>query len=594
MANAPSCYGYVPASIWIEYIFKRNAPALSVLIILYVFALLAYILYTLQIDALSPFNNSIDHLTHSFQRSSFYRQYYIPYIHYYGCKFLLFIILLPMSLLYFDSLFRYRNDCNSITNAWIIFSIIFMLQFWYLSIKFIIYNPEFIAIKYDPRRTSTFGGTDWNEMDNNTTNINMSHNQFQQNNIQQQQQYTQPNYTHKPRQVSTPNFNVQYVQPSPSPEPFPNNNINHNEMNQPPVAFENVVGEHDNYNNPSVPSMNAPKPMQNNEYVEYYDEQDTGAVANYNPFDSDYNDQENDENDNAPIIIDNSNGSYVVVDEESDNIPIPHYKISIIDETVQSNTHTHELDHFLTECGCLKYKDALIQNGLNHITDLKYKTDDEIKFILAKASLGGVFQINFLKLVQDYKNDIFIPGQEYIQQNEAPVPPPPPPPYEPAPALPQQIISLDTPRETHLPPPQPRSPTTSIIKQESNEITHENMVSEYENEMRFSESKNSQNVEANEYLRVIEMGQFIKYFKYTTIFFMILCPFIMATTWMFIPYYALNTSSYVYFYVFCTPFIIIYRINMRFMNGDYYNHYNYTNILNDFPFVLFLLKISSI
>merc|ERR1712176_1755249 len=30
------------------------------------------------------------------------------------------------------------------------------------------------------------------------------------------------------------------------------------------------------------------------------------------------------------------------------------------------------------------------------------------------------------------------------------------------------------------------------------------------------------------------------------------------------------------------------------MNGDHYNHINYANILNDFPFLIFLLKLSSV
>ena len=108
----------------------------------------------------------------------------------------------------------------------------------------------------------------------------------------------------------------------------------------------------------------------------------------------------------------------------------------------------------------------------------------------------------------------------------------------------------------------------------------------------YSDNTNERDLEAEEYLNGIEVNKLVKYFKLTTVFFMILGPFMTATTWMFIPTYDAS-SGWVFFFIYTVPFIAIYRINLRFLGGDYYNHYHYANIVNDFPFVIFLLKLSS-
>eukprot|EP01083_Nonionella_stella_P024674 68036_1 len=369
-----------PASWWIHYIFTQNAAALSILLILYLVILTGYILYNQQLQPLSAFNDFIDKIANAFQRTSFHRRFYAPYIHYYISTFALFISLFIMSFMYFDSLFHYINDCTTTFNSWCVFSILFLIQFWYKGIQFILFSFDFAVPALMNKDSDTI-----------QTNTDAT-----------------------------------------------------------------IIGEvEDTFVTPSVPSMNAP--MQN-ALDDDYEEQDRGAIAEYNPFDSD-----NDDNDRT---------DYVVVDQ-----------------------------------------------GLQ------------------------------APIMQD------TPSQ--VSQ-----PPPPPPPHV--------VLS---------PPPVPLPPPDVVPTAPFNEYMDNEPVAI---------------VKTTDYGNIVPIQQIIKYFKHTTIFFMILSIFAMVTSWKFIPYYVFDIASFTMFYPFIAPFVLIYRTNNRFMKGDYYTHDHAITIINDLPLLLFLLKISSL
>ena len=229
-----------------------------------------------------------------------------------------------MSLMFYDTLFRFRNNCQSTTNAWIIFSILFMIQFWYIGIRFLLHNPEFSAIRSDKHRASTFDDTDWNTMNAHkqsataTTNMDIHQKTTSHLGSQLNASYKPPSATQQQpsnkKQTASPNFSPQYVSNEPSPSPA-----------FIPTMQQEQMGESEAYDPfPTIPSMPAPKPMQD----EYYEEMETGPTADYNPFESD-DDDDDDGNDN---------GDFVVVDEQKDNIP--KVSISVIDSNQTLNSPT--------------------------------------------------------------------------------------------------------------------------------------------------------------------------------------------------------------------------------------------------------------
>ena len=147
-----------------------------------------------------------------------------------------------------------------------------MMQFWFMSLRFAIYQPDFRAMRYDPTRSSTFqGGSDWNTINVPAAAAGNPSNVYGSDHNVSPLRPSSAGYS-SPK----PNFVAQFVESTPSPEPMLGTAYsgNYPQYTQTQSGGEPAI--------PSIPSMNAPRPMHN----EYYD-QDTEAVADYNPFDSD-------------------------------------------------------------------------------------------------------------------------------------------------------------------------------------------------------------------------------------------------------------------------------------------------------------------
>merc|ERR1711971_1203681 len=75
-------------------------------------------------------------------------------------------------------------------------------------------------------------------------------------------------------------------------------------------------------------------------------------------------------------------------------------------------------DYFLQECGCMRYKAVLLENGLRSAEDLKGLSDDDITMILSDAKVGTLHKKKFMKLTADYRNGKFIPGTTFSSMHQ--------------------------------------------------------------------------------------------------------------------------------------------------------------------------------
>ena len=67
------------------------------------------------------------------------------------------------------------------------------------------------------------------------------------------------------------------------------------------------------------------------------------------------------------------------------------------------------VDCFLEECGCMKYKDAIMEQGLIAPSDLKSMSDQDVKQLLTDAKVGVLFKKKFIKLAGLYRNGEYVP-----------------------------------------------------------------------------------------------------------------------------------------------------------------------------------------